>query len=238
MVGTIINVVAVLIGGGIGCVLGDRFKEKVQITLLSGLGIFTFMLGVKNFFDSKNVLIVLSALVIGGVIGELLHLEEALGKLGDWLKKVFIKDGGNDRNVRFVEGFVVASLLFCVGPMSILGSIQDGLTGDYSMLAIKSILDMIAGMAFASTMGVGVLFSAVMILVYQGGISLFAIQLNSLVNEAMIFEMNAVGGVLLAGIGISSLLAIKKIRVSSYLPSLLIAPLIVAVLHWLNIDYF
>ena len=237
MVGTLINVAAVLIGGGIGCVLGDRLKENIQNTLLSGLGIFTMMLGIKNFFDSQNVLIVLGALVIGGIVGELLKIEEGLGKLGDWLKKIFLKSDSNDKNLRFVEGFVVASLLFCVGPMSILGSIQDGLTGDYTMLAIKSILDMIAGMAFASTMGVGVLFSAVIILIYQGGITLFATQLNALVNEAMVFEMNAVGGVLLAGIGISSLLLLKKIRVSSYLPSLLFAPLIVAILQWLNVDY-
>lgn len=237
MVGTIINVVAVLIGGGIGVVMGDRLKERVQITLLSGLGLFTIMLGVKNFFDSANVLIVLGALVAGGIVGELLNIEEGLSNLGDWLKKIFIKDTANEKNVRFVEGFVVASLLFCVGPMSILGSIQDGLTGDFTTLFIKSILDMIAAMAFASTLGIGVLFSVVIILVYQGGISLFATQIQMLVDTAMINEMTAVGGVLLAGIGISSLLALKKIRISSYLPSLVFAPLIVAVLQWIGISY-
>ncbi len=237
MVGTLINVIAVLIGGGVGIFLGDRLKEKVQVTLLSGLGLFTIMLGVKNFFASANVLIVLGALVTGGVVGELLKIEEGLGNLGDWLKKVFIKDVRNEINVRFVEGFVVASLLFCVGPMSILGSIQDGLTGDFTTLFIKSILDMIAAMAFASTLGVGVLFSSLIILVYQGGISLFATQIQSLVNQSMINEMTAVGGVLLAGIGISSLLALKKIRISSYLPSLVFAPLIVGILQLLNLAY-
>ena len=238
MVGTLINVVAVLLGGGIGCLLGDRLKERVQVTLLSGLGIFTFMLGVKNFFDSANVLIVLGALVTGGVAGELLKIEEGLSRLGNWLRKIFVRDCDADsKNARFVEGFVVASLLFCVGPMSILGSIQDGLTGDFTTLFIKSILDMIAAMAFASTLGIGVLFSALIVFVYQGAISLFATQIQTLVNTAMINEMTAVGGVLLGGIGISSLLALKKIRISSYLPSLLFAPLIVAILQWLNISY-
>lgn len=183
-------------------------------------------------------MIVLGALVTGGVVGELLQVEEGLIRLGDWLKKVIIKDNSDAKNVRFVEGFVVASLLFCIGPMSILGSIQDGLTGDFTTLFIKSILDMIAAMAFASTMGIGVLFSAVIIFVYQGAISLFATQIEAVVNPAMISEMNAVGGVLLAGIGITSLLALKKIRISSYLPSLVFAPLIVAILQWLNISYY
>jgi uncharacterized membrane protein YqgA involved in biofilm formation len=237
MVGTLINVVAVLLGGAIGISLGDRLKESVQNTLLSGLGLFTMLLGMKNFLDSANVLIVLGALVTGGVVGEIIKIEEGLGGLGSWLKKVFIRDKRNVHQARFIEGFVVASLLFCVGPMSILGSIQDGLTGDFTTLFIKSILDMIAAMAFASTMGVGVLFSGLVILVYQGVISLFATQIQALVNAAMINEMNAVGGVLLAGIAISSLLALKKIRISSYLPSLIFAPLIVAVLQWLDIGF-
>lgn len=237
MVGTIINVIAVLFGGGIGVLLGDRLKEKVQATLLSGLGLFTFMLGVMNFFDSQNVLIVLSALVAGGILGEFLKLEEKLSKVGEWLKRIFIKGKNDGMTLRFVEGFVVSSLLFCVGPMSILGSIQDGLTGDSTTLVIKSILDMIAAMAFASTLGVGVLFSAVVILVYQGGISLFATAIDPIVNELMINEMNAVGGVLLAGIAVSSLLKLKEIRISSYLPSLLLAPLLVAILQFLNISY-
>lgn len=238
MVGTLINVVAVLLGGGIGCVLGDRLNEKVQTTLLSGLGLFTFLLGVKNFFDSQNVLIVLGALVTGGILGEFMKIEEGLTRLGEWLKSLFMRGNqSNESTVRFVEGFVVASLLFCVGPMSILGSINDGVLNDSTILVIKSILDMIAAMAFASTLGVGVLFSALIVFVYQGTITLFATQINSLINEAMIAEMNAVGGVLLAGIAISSLLILKKIRISSYLPSLVIAPVIVGVLQLLNISY-
>jgi hypothetical protein len=138
-------------------------------------------------------------------------------------------------NSRFVRGFLTASLVFCVGPMTILGSIQDGLRGDYELLAIKSILDGFASLAFASTLGVGVLFSTVVILVYQGGLSLLAGQVQSVVTEPMMAEMTAAGGVILLGIAISSLLEIKPIRVGNFLPALAVAPLIVGVLAWLGV---
>ena len=131
---------------------------------------------------------------------------------------------------KFVRGFLTATLLFCVGPLTILGSIQDGLTGDYKLLAVKSVLDGFASLAFASTLGLGVLFSALVILVYQGGISLLAAQLNSIITPAMMTEMTAAGGVILIGLAVSSLLEIKKIRVGNFLPALAIAPLLVWIL--------
>jgi hypothetical protein len=133
-----------------------------------------------------------------------------------------------------VRGFLTASLLFCVGPMAILGSIQDGLTGDYKLLAVKSVLDGFASLAFASTLGVGVLFSSPILLVYQGGISLLAGQLNALVSEAMLNEMTAAGGVILIGLALSSILEIKKIRTGNFLPALAVAPLIVWILSLLQ----
>ena len=136
----------------------------------------------------------------------------------------------------FIKGFFTTSLLFVIGPMAILGSIQDGLSGDYELLAIKSILDGFAAMAFASIFGVGVLFSVIVILGFQGGISLLAVQIQSVFNEAMVNEMTAVGGVILLGIAISSLLEIKKIRVGNFLPSLAIAPIIVAILAWIGVS--
>jgi hypothetical protein len=142
-------------------------------------------------------------------------------------------DDNTNQGSRFIRGFLTASLVFCVGPMTILGSIQDGLTGDYSLLAIKAVLDGFAALAFASTLGVGVLFSALVILVYQGGISLLASQAQALISPAMMTEMTAVGGVLLLGIAVSSLLELKAIRVGNFLPALLIGPIIVALL-----DYF
>jgi uncharacterized protein len=140
---------------------------------------------------------------------------------------------GPSRN--FVRGFLTASLVFCVGPMTILGSIQDGLKGDYSLLAIKSVLDGFAALAFASTLGVGVLFSVIVILFFQGGISLLAAQLSTVITPVMMAELTAVGGVLLIGIAISNLLEIKPIRVGSFLPALAIAPLVVAILAFFGI---
>ena len=135
-----------------------------------------------------------------------------------------------DDSNQFVRGFMTASLLFCIGPVAILGSIQDGLTGNYNLLVVKSILDGFASIAFASTLGIGVAFSSLIILVYQGGISLMATQLDALITPNMMNELTATGGILLVGVGISSLLEIKKIRVGNMLPALLVAPLIVWVL--------
>jgi uncharacterized membrane protein YqgA involved in biofilm formation len=138
---------------------------------------------------------------------------------------------------RFVRGFLTASLVYSIGPMAILGSIQDGLTGDYSLLAIKSVLDGFASLAFASSLGVGVLFSSLVTLVYQGGLTLLAAQAQAFISTAMMNEMTATGGVLLLGIAISNLLEIKPIRVGNFLPALAIAPLLVAILVFLGIQY-
>ena len=240
MTGTLINVVTVVIGGAIGCVMGDHFPKRIQESVMAALGLFTMMLGVLNFIETENVLVVLGSLLFGVVIGEWLKIEEALNGLGEWLQKKFVKrsnqDGATENTTAstFVQGFVVASLLFCVGPMSILGSIQDGLTGDYTTLFIKAIMDGFAAIAFASTLGVGVLFSSLVVFAYQGAISLLSNQVQSIVTNAMMAEMNAVGGVLLLGIGVSSLLALKKIRIGSFLPALFFAPLIVWVISALG----
>ena len=160
-------------------------------------------------------------------------IEDGIQRLGQILEQRFTRDAETGSGSKFVRGFLTASLLFCVGPMTILGSIQDGLTGDYNLLAVKSVLDGFASLAFASTLGVGVLFSSVIVLVYQGGLSLLAAQLNAIVTEPMMSEMTATGGVILIGLAISSLLEIKKIRVGNFLPALAVAPLIVWVLSLL-----
>jgi len=183
---------------------------------------------------TQNPLIVLGSLLIGGVLGEWWRIEDGLQRLGEILEARFAS--GDPASGRFVRGFLTASLVFCVGPMTILGSIQNGLTGDYSMLAIKSVLDGFGALAFASSLGVGVLFSVLVILIYQGGISLLAAQLNTVLTAAMMAEMTAVGGVLLLGIAISSLLEIKPIRVGNFLPALVLAPLIVEILVLLKIQ--
>ena len=148
----------------------------------------------------------------------------------------FTSGSSNEKSSRFIRGFLTASLVYCIGPLAILGSIQDGLTGDYSLLAIKSVLDGFASLAFASSLGVGVLFSSLVILVYQGSLSLLAAQAQAVITPAMTNEMTAVGGILLVGIAISSLLEIKPIRVGNFLPALVVVPLIVAILAALGIN--
>ena len=225
MIGTLINLATVLVGGFLGLLFGSRVPDRIKETITAGLGLFTAAIGIKMFLETQNAIIVLGSLLIGGLLGEWWKIEAGLQCLGEWLERKFNR-GRSDANL-FVRGFLTASLLFCVGPMAILGSIQDGLTGNYELLAIKAVLDGFAALAFASTLGIGVLFSVLPVLLYQGGISLLAAQMNSVMTEPMMAEMSAVGGILLMGIAISSLLELKKIRVGNFLPALVIAPLIV-----------
>jgi uncharacterized protein len=225
MIGTLINVAAILIGGSLGLLFGGRLPERLKITVIAGMGLFTAITGIKMFLETQSSLVVLGSLVIGALLGEWWKIEDGLQRIGEVIEKRFNRS--NTESSLFIRGFMTASLLFCIGPIAILGSIQAGLTGDYNLLVIKSVLDGFASLAFASTLGVGVLFSSFMILLYQGTITLLAAQLNSLVTKPMMAEMTATGGVLLLGIAISSLLEIKKIRVGNFLPALVIAPLIV-----------
>jgi len=236
MTGTIINVAAILIGGAIGLFFGARIPDRLKSTVISAMGLFTALIGIQMFFKTENALIVLGSMLIGALLGEWWRIEDGLEALGRWLEERFYKENADSSSApansrsRFIIGFMTASLLYCIGPMAILGSIQDGLTGDYQTLAIKSVLDLFASVAFASTLGVGVLFSVVPLAIYQGGISLLAGQLNAIVTAAMMNEMTATGGVILVGLAISRLLEIKPIRVGNFLPALAVAPLIVWVL--------
>lgn len=233
MTGTLLNIATVIAGSIIGLVFGSRIPAKLKDTVISGMGLFTVAMGLQMFLNTENPLIVLGAILIGTLLGEWWRIEDGLHRLGEILEKRFSREE-DDGSTKFVRGFLTASLLFCVGPMTILGSIQDGLTGDYNLLAVKSVLDGFASIAFASTLGIGVAFSSLIILVYQGGISLLAGQLNAIVNASMMNELTAAGGVLLMGVGISNLLEIKKIRVGNMLPALLVAPLIVWVLDFFS----
>lgn len=227
MIGTMLNIVTVLVGGITGLIFGAKIPNRVRQTIIHGIGLFTLALGVSMFFESENPLVVLIALLLGGLLGEWLDIEKGLQSFGSRLQR---RSQGDDdeqeAQARFIRGFLTASLLFEVGPLAILGSIQDGLTGDFRLLATKSVLDGFAAMALASSMGIGVLFSIVVVFIYQGGISLLASQVQSVMSETMIAEMTAVGGVLLLGLSVSSLLEIKKIRTGNLLPALAVAPLI------------
>ncbi|MHB1119880.1 MAG: DUF554 domain-containing protein [Bellilinea sp.] len=235
MIGTLINVATILVGGVLGLLLGTRLPERVRQTVIAGLGLFTLAYGFKLFVGTQNALVVLGSLLIGVLVGEALQIDRGLHRLGSWLEARFMQVNGGVEDNRFVRGFVTASLVFCVGPMAILGSIQDGLTGDYQTLAVKSILDGFGALAFASSLGVGVLFSAGIVFLYQGGITLLAGTVQSLVTDAMMLEMSATGGVLLLAIAISSLLEIKHLRTGNFLPALIIAPLMVLLMQWLGV---
>lgn len=232
MIGTLINVVTIIVGSILGVFIGARLSPRLRDTVISCLGLFTLGYGLMSFLETSNPLVPLGGLLIGGLLGEWWRLEEHLEKIGEFLRDKFTQHESEDGSQsKFVEGFITASLVFLIGPMAILGSIQDGLTGNYEMLTIKAILDGFASIAFASSLGIGVIFSAVTILIYQGAISLLAGLFSQFFSAAMIAEMTAVGGLILIAISISSLLAIKKIRTASFLPGLLITPLIMWVIE-------
>lgn len=237
MTGTLINVVTVVIGSVLGIILGGRLPDRLRQTVMSVLGLFTLGFGLHLFIQTQNSLVVLASLLVGVLLGEWWQIETGLQNLGAWLERRFNHRSSETTEVdnRFVRGFFITSLLFCVGPMAILGSIQDGLTGNFETLAIKSIMDGFAALAFASSLGVGVAFSALSVLVYQGSITLLAAQVQAVVTESMMVELTAVGGVLLLGIAVSSLLEIRPIRVGNMLPALVVAPFMVAIFTWLNL---
>lgn len=232
--GTWINAGAVLLGSLLGLLLGGRMPLTMRTTIVQGVGLAVLYIGISMagaLAKAKGgmvdgVVLALLAVVLGGVTGELLHIEEGLEALGEKLKKRFAGGG------RFTEGFVMASLLFCAGPMTLIGSLQNGLTGDSRLLLLKSALDGLSSIAFASTYGMGVGFSVLIILLYQGGVSLAAASLaGSLTDPAtdpQVLLVTGTGGLLILGIGIN-LLGLAKIRVGSYLPGLIV----VLLLFWL-----
>jgi uncharacterized protein len=234
LIGTLLNIGTVLLGGGLGTLLGDRLPQPIRETVMHGIGLVTLVVGVHLTFETQNILIVLLSVLIGAILGEWWRIAAGLDRASEWLRRRVARRLGERHMGRFTEGFVTASLVFCVGPMTILGAIQDGLRGDFTLLAIKSVLDGFTAMAFASTLGVGVLFSIVTLAVYQGGITLLAGVFDRLLTEPMIAEMTATGGVLILAIGLL-LLDIKRIRVANLLPALLVAPLIVAAVQALGL---
>ncbi len=229
MTGTFINVTAIIVGGLIGIFFGRHLSDNIKNTLIAGMGLFTTAIGFQMFLKTEKPLVVLGALIIGALLGEWWKIEDRIQSLGIWLEKR-VRGSSEGKSSRFVVGFLSASMLFCTGPMAVLGSISDGLRGDYLTLSIKSVLDGFISIAFASTLGMGVAFSALPVLAYQGSISLLAAKLDAIISVSMMNELTATGGILLMGVGISSILEIKKIRVGNFLPALAIAPLIVYIM--------
>lgn len=219
MLGTIVNTIAVIIGAGIGMFLKKGIPEKLSDTMMKGLGLCTLFLGISGSLEGKNSLILIISIVAGALIGEGIDLDAKLNHLGNWLENKFkSRDGGR---VSIAEGFVSASLLFCVGAMTIVGSLQSGLQGNHEMLFNKSMLDFVAAIIFASSMGIGVMLSAAFVLVYQGAITLLAQWVAPVLSDVVIAEMNCVGSVIIIGIALN-LLGITKLKVMNYVPAIFI----------------
>ena len=221
-VGTAINVVAVLVGAGVGMLIGTRLSKGMRETAMHAIGLVTLLVGIQSFLRFDDPLVPLVSVIVGLVVGELLDLDGRLKRLGVALEGRFSMRGSP-----VSRAFVTTSLLFCVGPLTILGSLQDGISGDYRLLALKSALDFVASLSFASVLGWGVLLSAGTVLVVQGTLTLSAGLLGEVVTGPMIEAATATGGVLIVGLGLV-LLELKEVRVANMLPALLIAPLLVA----------
>ena len=226
IIATLINAAAVLVGGGIGLLFRGRIPEKFSESIFRAIGLCSCIIGIKGAIQGDLMLLVVS-IALGAFVGELLRIEDGLNKFGLLLQhKLSRKDKGE--NSRFAEGFVTATLLFCVGAMSIVGSIESGLRGDRSIIFTKSILDGVSSMVFASYFGVGVLFSVVVILVFQGGIEFFAGWLQGVLTPDLVTQISASGCVMILGIGLNMSLN-AGIKVANLLPGLVVA----AVYHWL-----
>jgi len=218
MFGTIVNTAAIILGGALGILFGHTLSEKMKLTLVQGIGLAVLMIGASMALKTNNALIVIGSLVIGGIIGELIDIELRLKNFGIWMEN----KSGRGGDGRFTKAFVSASLIFCVGAMAIMGSIESGLNANHSILMAKSMLDGITALVFASSMGMGVLVAAIPVFLYQGAITLAAGLLQGIISQPIITEMSATGGLLIFGIGLN-ILEIKEIKVGNLMPGIFVA---------------
>ncbi len=218
MEGTLINAAAVVVGGLLGLAFGGRLPRRMVESIMHGVSLSVLLIGLEMGLRTKNAVVVLLSLVVGGVIGEALQLEERFNRLSCRIEERCARGGGGE----FTRGFVAASLLYCVGPMAVTGAFQNGLLGEYSILLTKSFLDGISAVALAAGLGYGVLFAAAPVFLYQGALTLGARWMAPLLSQAAVTELTATGGVLIVGIALS-MLEIRRIRVANFLPALLLA---------------
>jgi len=248
MLGTIVNTIAVITGAIIGIILKKGLKPQMADTLMKGLGLCTLFIGISGSLRGENTLLMIVAIVLGIIVGEAIDLEDKLNRLGNRLEERFksksnhdlilgergkagdpvseagfgetsLQDAPPDRQISIAEGFVTASLLFCVGALAIVGSLQSGLTGNHEILFNKSILDFVAAAIFASTLGIGVMFSAGLVLLYQGTITLFSQWLAPYLTDIVIAEMTCIGSVILIGLALN-MLKITKLRIMNFVPAI------------------
>lgn len=229
--GTIVNVAAVLVGATIGLIIKGGLPARFEKMVMTAIGLATLFIGINGTLSgmlvvgengsisSQHTMLLIASLVIGAVIGELIDIEKHLDNLGQWCKRKFKFQG--EQNATFVEGFVSSSLLFCVGAMTIVGALEDGLSGNPSLLYAKSLMDGISAIVFTASLGVGVYFSIITVIVYQGGITLLARLIQPLLSDALISQMSLVGSVLIFAIGINLIFG-KKVKTGNLLPAILV----------------
>ena len=225
MLGTYVNVVAVIIGSIIGVLLHQRFPENLKKIGFQAIGLCVLFLGISMALKTENFLILIFSMLIGALIGEAIHLDRHIDRFGEFLKAHI-----GSTNEQFSEGLVTAFLIYCTGAMTIVGAIEDGLTNNPSILFAKSLMDGCASIALASTFGIGVLFSVIPLFIFQGGITLLAASSKAFFTETLLNELSAVGGVILMGLGIH-LMDLKELKVVNFLPALFV---VIVLVHFLG----
>ena len=230
MTGTIINSMAIIVGCIFGLILKGHFPKRMSAILFQGIGLVTLVLGIQMAIQAKDILLIILSLVIGGILGELIDIEKRLDNAGEKIKSLFKQIKGNEY---FTEGFVTASLLYCVGSMAVMGAIEEGISGNPNILMAKSVLDGISSIIFSASLGIGVLFSAIPVFLYQGTITRIAFLIKNWITTDIINEMAAVGGILIIGLSLG-ILEVKKIKTANLLQSLLI----ITILIFLKGKYF
>ena len=225
MQGTLVNVAAIILGAILGTLFGRQLPEKIKNTVMQGVGLGVLLIGFQMALGAENLLIVIFSMVAGAVTGELLSIQERLNKWGEKLENRFAANGNN----LFTKGFVSSSLIYCVGAMAVMGPLESGLTGEHTILYAKSILDGVISIILSATFGIGVAFSSLSVFIYQGSITLMAGWVSTFLDDAIISEITATGGLLIIGLGLT-ILEIKEIKVGNLLPALLFA--FVLALFW------
>ncbi len=232
MLGVLVNVTTVILGSSVGLLLKKGIPERISKAVMTAIGLCTIYIGIDGALQGENTIVLIVSMVLGTIIGTAIDIDDKLNKLASFVERKMKKD--NDKST-VAQGFITGSLLFCVGAMSIVGSLNSGLSGDHTVTYTKSILDLISSCMLASTLGIGVMFAAAFVLVYQGGLVLLAELLQGILTDtALIAEITCAGSVMIIGLGLN-ITGISKFKVANFLPALLVVPLVYYLLSFLPI---
>ncbi len=228
MIGTIINSLSIIFGCLFGLLLKKNFPKRIGIILFQGIGLVTLALGIKMAIQGNEILLIILSIVVGGIFGEIINIEK---KLDETAEKIKLLTKQNKKDDKFTEGFITASLIYCVGSMAIMGAIEAGINGNQDILIAKSALDGISSIIFSATFGIGVIFSAIPVFLYQGTITQLAVLTKNFITSDIINEMTAIGGIIIIGLALE-ILEIKKLKIANLLPSLVIIIVLITIKKW------